>query len=656
MTSTSTDRRMGLVGNTAIKVPVDCATTANITLSGEQTIDGVLTSNSRVLVMNQTNSVDNGIYDSDSGAWTRSIDCNGTYDLVVGTLVEVVGGSSKGGTFWVASGTAPLVIGSSAISWNAAPLAAGSLAAQLADSSTIGNGDALVATKLNATGAIPLTQHQLNERIVLASKFCAFDGSDERTKIQQAVDHCLGFTPPRSLIVDGKVVLGSSVNINRTVDTTSDAFVIQGINGGGFHANGTVTFFDSTEDLVTGTGPVSENIEFIGLRFSSSSAFNEAYVASSKLLRVRFSDCFFWLIRAHNPTVATFTASTATNKLAVSAVGSGKLAPNQTLVMAGVSSATYIVSQDSGTTGGVGVYTLSTSPGVVASTTATTRTYLQTWHFQANTIRNWPGYFVNASGSYDILFHGNIIESGTSLMRCVDGVRGTTGLRVKDNLIEGLSASSFELTGCSGVVISGNHVEGNAANDINTFAGTLTNKTLDISDNYVVNNAGAYVYHGPSEHVVSKGNSVLNAFHTNATAVTSLTSIEDKAGTLSDATFSAYIGNIKTNGVVGQTPTSVAFSTAISLNATAGNVFVVNVNSTSAFSITAGGAATVGQPMTMTLKNTSTGTMGAVTFDSAAFRLAAFVAPGSGFRSSIQSYYDGLYFVQSAAAVITANT
>src|ERR1700748_120869 len=50
------------------------ATTLNVTLSGEQTIDGVLTSSSRILVKNQTIQTDNGIYVTSSGSWTRSLD------------------------------------------------------------------------------------------------------------------------------------------------------------------------------------------------------------------------------------------------------------------------------------------------------------------------------------------------------------------------------------------------------------------------------------------------------------------------------------------------------------------------------------------------------------------------------------------------------
>ena len=62
------------INATSWKTAVLVATTANITLSGEQTIDGVLTSASRVLVKNQTSSpANNGIYVSASGAWCRAL-------------------------------------------------------------------------------------------------------------------------------------------------------------------------------------------------------------------------------------------------------------------------------------------------------------------------------------------------------------------------------------------------------------------------------------------------------------------------------------------------------------------------------------------------------------------------------------------------------
>lgn len=58
-----------------IKASVKVATTANITLSGTQTIDGiVLVASDRVLVKDQTTGTQNGIYVVAAGAWTRATD------------------------------------------------------------------------------------------------------------------------------------------------------------------------------------------------------------------------------------------------------------------------------------------------------------------------------------------------------------------------------------------------------------------------------------------------------------------------------------------------------------------------------------------------------------------------------------------------------
>lgn len=117
MTSPSTDRRLGLSGGQAFKVPVAAATTAAITLSGEQTIDGVLTSGSRVLVKDQIDTTTNGIYDTDTGSWTRSPDFDGTYDAVQGTLVYVApAGSANGGLIFQLTTASP-VIGTSALTF-----------------------------------------------------------------------------------------------------------------------------------------------------------------------------------------------------------------------------------------------------------------------------------------------------------------------------------------------------------------------------------------------------------------------------------------------------------------------------------------------------------------------------------------------------------
>ena len=57
------------------KDSVKAATTGNISLSGTQTIDGVsILASDRVLVKNQSNAVQNGIYVAAGGSWSRAID------------------------------------------------------------------------------------------------------------------------------------------------------------------------------------------------------------------------------------------------------------------------------------------------------------------------------------------------------------------------------------------------------------------------------------------------------------------------------------------------------------------------------------------------------------------------------------------------------
>ena len=59
---------------------------SNITLSGEQTIDGVTTSASRVLVKDQTDATVNGIYLSSISGWSRTSDANTPIELEHATI------------------------------------------------------------------------------------------------------------------------------------------------------------------------------------------------------------------------------------------------------------------------------------------------------------------------------------------------------------------------------------------------------------------------------------------------------------------------------------------------------------------------------------------------------------------------------------------
>ena len=98
------------------KAPVLVATTANITLSGEQTIDGITTSSSRVLVKNQSAPANNGIYVSSSGAWSRSSDAN-TWNQLVSAYVFVEEGTTQADTGWVCTSDPGGTLGVTAVTW-----------------------------------------------------------------------------------------------------------------------------------------------------------------------------------------------------------------------------------------------------------------------------------------------------------------------------------------------------------------------------------------------------------------------------------------------------------------------------------------------------------------------------------------------------------
>ena len=102
-----------------VKDSVHVATTANITLSGTQTIDGVvLVAGDRVLVKNQTTASENGIYDVVSGgAWTRSVDANSSAKVTAGMFVFVEEGTANADSGWVLTTDSPITLNTTGLSF-----------------------------------------------------------------------------------------------------------------------------------------------------------------------------------------------------------------------------------------------------------------------------------------------------------------------------------------------------------------------------------------------------------------------------------------------------------------------------------------------------------------------------------------------------------
>ena len=97
---------------------VRAATTGNITLSGNQTIDGVTTATGdRVLVKNQTLDQMNGVYIANSTGWSRATDMD-TWPETLGAQVQVIEGTTWAGSRFLSSSTLAGTINSTSITWS----------------------------------------------------------------------------------------------------------------------------------------------------------------------------------------------------------------------------------------------------------------------------------------------------------------------------------------------------------------------------------------------------------------------------------------------------------------------------------------------------------------------------------------------------------
>jgi len=106
------------IPDATFKRSVRCATTANITLSGTQTIDGIaVVAGDRVLVKEQTTSSQNGIYVVAAGAWTRSLDADSS-SKIASAIVAVDSGTLLGGKLFDNDFKTTDTLGTTAMTWN----------------------------------------------------------------------------------------------------------------------------------------------------------------------------------------------------------------------------------------------------------------------------------------------------------------------------------------------------------------------------------------------------------------------------------------------------------------------------------------------------------------------------------------------------------
>lgn len=99
-----------------IKQSVRVATTANITLSGTQTIDGVsVIAGDRVLVKDQSTGNQNGIYVVAAGDWSRATDADISAEVTAGMFTFVAEGTANADSGWVLTTNDAITLGTTAL-------------------------------------------------------------------------------------------------------------------------------------------------------------------------------------------------------------------------------------------------------------------------------------------------------------------------------------------------------------------------------------------------------------------------------------------------------------------------------------------------------------------------------------------------------------
>jgi len=99
------------------KESVRVASTGDLTLSGTQTIDGIaVVADDRVLVKNQTDATENGIYVAASGAWSRADDMDASSEFS-GAAVFIQEGTANADTGYVCTNDGDVTIGTDNINF-----------------------------------------------------------------------------------------------------------------------------------------------------------------------------------------------------------------------------------------------------------------------------------------------------------------------------------------------------------------------------------------------------------------------------------------------------------------------------------------------------------------------------------------------------------
>jgi len=220
------------------KAPAKVATTANITLSGPQTIDTVsVVAGDTVLVKNQTNLAENGIYTVQTGAWTYAVGST-TWAQYIGAVIYIVGGSQATAAFYTTAqpgGT----LGVTAMDW---------YNLSFSSSYTAGTGLTLIGTQFSITntGVTAATYGSASNVPVIAFNAQGQATSVTNTAISIANTQVTGLGTLSTQNASSVAITGGTINGTTIGATTAST--------GAFTTLGGTTITASTQFSGAGTG------------------------------------------------------------------------------------------------------------------------------------------------------------------------------------------------------------------------------------------------------------------------------------------------------------------------------------------------------------------------------------------------------------------
>jgi hypothetical protein len=180
------------------KPSVDALASANITLSGTQTIDGVaLTAGMRVLAKAQTTASQNGLWVVASGAWTRPADF-ATTSVQNGAFVLVQAGTAFSGSGWVLSGTGSVTVDTTSETW---------VQFVSAQQLTAGTGITISSNTVSINSSATLSNNTTGTAANVTGTVAIANGGTGQTSAQSAINALAGS------VTSGSFLRGNGTNV-----------------------------------------------------------------------------------------------------------------------------------------------------------------------------------------------------------------------------------------------------------------------------------------------------------------------------------------------------------------------------------------------------------------------------------------------------------